>query len=373
MRLSDHPKHRYLASLLGMCGCLLLIAPQLSWAAGTLSGTTISNSATVAFSISGVAQPNITSASVSFLVDEKINLTVAGGITTNVAPGSTAQATAFTVTNNSNSTLDFSLTVTSAIAGDNFDPTACSTFVESGATAGYQAGQDIATFIDELAADATNTVYVVCDIPNTAVNGNTALVGLTATALGNFTGANGAYVATPGAQGAAIVATAGANTQGTVDIVFGDAAGTEDAARDAKHSAHNTYSVSLPALSVTKTVTNVLDPNGGAVLMPGSVLTYQVAVVLTGAGTAANLVIADPLPVNTTYVPGSISITCISGTYSGGGACGTGTITPQPAASKTDTNADADFADFTTNTVTVSLGNVAAPANFVITFRATIN
>jgi uncharacterized repeat protein (TIGR01451 family) len=352
MRISDHPKHRYLARLLGVCGCLLLIAPQLGWAAGTLSGTTISNSATVAFSISGVAQPNITSATVSFLVDEKINLTVSGGITTNVASGSTSQATAFTVTNNSNSSLDFGLAVTSAIASDNFDPTNCSTHLESGATAGYQAAQDnIITFIDELPADATKTIYVVCDIPATATNTQIGLVGLTATALGDFTGANSAYFATPGAPGAAIVETVGANTQGTVDIVFADAAGTEDVARDAKHSAHNTYVVAIPSLSVTKTVANVLDPSGGAVVMPGSVITYQITVALTGAGTATNLVITDPLPANTTYVLNSIIVN---------------------GATKTDA-ADADNAQFAANTVSVSLGNVAAPANFIVTFKATIN
>jgi uncharacterized repeat protein (TIGR01451 family) len=330
---------------------LSLIVPQIGWAAGTPSGTTISNTATLAYSIAGTAQPNISSA-LTFLVDEKINLTVAGGVTTNVAPGSTAQATALTVTNNSNSPLDFNLAVTSAIAvGDNFDPTACGAFVESGTTAGYQPLQDTATFIDELAADATATVYAVCNIPGTAVDTNTGLVGLTATALGNFTGANGTYVATPGSQGAAIVATAGANTQGTVDILFADVAGTEDAARDAMHSAHNTYLIAIPVMSVTKTVASVLDPSGGAVVMPGSVITYQIAVALSGGGTVTNLVIDDPLPANTTYVPNSIILNSVA---------------------KTDA-ADADNAQFSANTVSVSLGNVAAPANFVITFRATIN
>lgn len=352
IRLSGRPKSDSLTCRLGMWACLLLIAPQISWAAGTPSGTTISNSATLSYVIGAGPLSTATSNTVLFVVDEKVNLTVAGGVTTNVVPGSTAQATSFTVTNNSNSPLDFNLAVTSAIAvGDNFDPTACSAFVESGATAGYQAAQDIATFIDELPADATKTVYAVCDIPAAALNTNTALVGMTATALGNFTGANGDYVATPGVLGAAIVATAGANTQGTVDIVFADVAGTQDAARDAKHSANNTYLVAIPTLTLNKTVASVVDPNGTAVLMPNAVMTYQVVAALTGSGTADNLVITDPLPPETTYVPGSIIVN---------------------GAPKTDA-ADADNAQFSANTVTVTLGNVAAPANIVITFRATIN
>ena len=327
---------------------LLLFAPQIGWAAGTPAGTTISNSATLAYSLGAAVQPNVTS-TVSFLVDEKVNLTVVGGVTTTVATGATAQATAFTVTNNGNSALDFSLTVTPAIAGDNFDPTVCSAFVESGATAGYQAAQDIATYVDELPADTTKTVYAVCNIPAALVNGNTGLVGVTATARGSFNAAG--YVATVGALGAVLVQSAGIDTV-NVDIVFADVAGTEDIARDAQHSAHNTYSIGVAsALTITKTVAGVLDPNGTAVLMPGAVMTYQIAVAFPGAGTATNLVVTDPLPANVTYVPGSIIV---------------GGVT------KTDA-ADADNAQFAANTVTVSLGNVAAPANIVITFRATIN
>lgn len=347
MQFSSLPKSNSSASLLGVCAWLLLIAPQIGWAAGTTAGTTISSSATLAYRLGVVAQPNITSTA-TLLVDEKVNLTMIGGVTTSVASGSTAQSTAFTVTNNANSTLDFSLAVTSAIVGDNFDPTACSAFVESGATAGYQAAQDIATFIDELPADATKTVYMVCNIPATLVNGNTGLVGLTATAQGNFNATG--YVASAAVLGGAIAQTAGANTT-NVDIVFTDVAGTEDIARDAKHSARNTYSVDLPSLVITKTVASVLDPNGTAVLMPGAVMTYQIAAAISGTGTITNLVITDPLPADITYVPGSINVN---------------------GAARTDA-ADADNAEFAANTVSVSLGSVAAPANIVITFRATIN
>lgn len=352
----------------------LLLAPQISWAAGTPSGTSISNSATLAYTIGAVAQTSITATTTPFLVDEKINLTVAGGITTNVATGATAQAAAYTITNNANSALDFGLAVTSAIAGDIFDPTACSVFVESNAIPnGYQVGVDTATYIDELAADATKTVYAVCNIPAALASGNTGLVGLTATARGNFNAAG--YVASAAALGAAIIETAGADTV-NADIVFADVAGTDDAVRDAAHSARNTYSVSIPTLTITKTA-SVLDPQGGSVVMPTSVITYQIDVGIAGAGTVTGLKITDPLPANTTYVANSISITCKPGIYAGGGACGIGTIsTAQSAAAKTDTNLDADFADFNgtvANTITVLLGDVTAQTDFTITFKATIN
>jgi len=277
---------------------LMFGAVQNAAAAGTAAGTTISNSATLGYSVGGVAQTGITSAAASFVVDEKVNLTVVGGATTSVVPGATGQITTFTVTNNANSPLDFSLASNQVATGDQFDATACSVFVESGATAGYQAAQDTAVFIDELAADATATVYTVCSIPATVVNTNIALVGLTATALGTFTGANGAYVATPAAQGAVIVATAGADTPGTVDIVFADIAGTEDAARDAKHSARDTYSVVTAALTVSKTATLLCDPFNGVTNpknIPGAITQWSIAVANTGSAPATLTTITDTL------------------------------------------------------------------------------
>ncbi|MDH2917269.1 MAG: hypothetical protein PXX77_10400 [Gallionella sp.] len=344
-----------------------------------LSGTPIFGSASVNYVMGASPVATATSNTISFVVDEKVNLTVVGGNITNVISGATLQVATFTVTNNSNSPLDFSLAINSTIAADAFDPTACNAYVENGVTAGFQSGQDTATFIDELAVDTTKTVYAVCNIPLGQANTNTGQVGLVATAQGNFTGVTGAgalhaYVPTPGTLGAALTPTSGVESQPNVDIVFVDIQGSEtalDTVRDAKHSARDTYSVG-PALVLTKSV-SVVDPKGTAVVMPGAVMTYTINATLTGTSAVNNLTIADPLPANITYVPGSIQVACGSGTYANG-VCGTGVITsPQSAAAKTDTNMDADFADFTANTVSVSLGNVAAPANVVITFRATIN
>ena len=289
----------WLAALLSGAALLALVS-QNALAAGTTAGTSISNTATLSYSVGAVPQTNIPATSTAFVVDEKVNLTVVGAITTNVVTGATAQATSFTVTNNANSPLDFNLAVTSVIAGDNFDPTACSAFVESGATAGYQAAQDTATFIDELAADATKTVYAVCNIPGTVVDTNTGLVGMTATARGDFTGANGVYAATPGASGALITATAGADTAATVDIVFADVAGTEagDAARDAKHSARDTYLVASAALSVNKTATLLCDPFNGVTFpknIPGAITRWSIAVSNTGSTAATLTSITDTL------------------------------------------------------------------------------
>jgi uncharacterized repeat protein (TIGR01451 family) len=354
MKFPDYSLVNTSARLLAKWALILLIAPQISWAAGTLAGTSISNTAVVSYSMAAIPQPDISATSTAILVDEKIDLTVTGGVITNVASASLAQVTAFTVTNTANSPLDFSLTVVDAIpVGDNFDPisASCAAYEDHQTlgTVGVYDTNDTATFINELPADASRTVFVVCDIPATAL-GNTALVGLIATARGDFNPAG--YVATPGLG--SVIVPGGANSP-NVDIVYGDIAGTDDATFDAQHSARNTYTIGGASVAVTKTA-SVADPNGTAVVMPGAVITYQIVVTVSGSGTANSLVIDDPLPANTTYVANSIILD--------GGA-------------QTDANDpltdNTDFGFTAPNTVTVSLGNVAAPANHVITFRATIN
>ncbi len=372
MRLSARPKSRSLTRLLGVWACLLLIAPQISWAAATPSGTTISSLATLTYVIGADPSSTATSNTVSFLVDKKVNLLVAevSGSATSVNIGQIGAVTTFSVTNLGNDPQGFNLTAalasgnpapggTAPFTTNNFSATGLQVFVDSNANGAYDPVIDTATSILTLAAGASQTVFIVANLPGTVLNGQQSVVSLTATAVVPTTMT-------------ALVATLGGNTAG-VDVVFVDSKGvaTGDITRDAKHSAYAAYLAKGVNLVLTKSVASVLDPNGTAVLMPGAMMTYQIAVVLSGTGTATNLMITDPLPANTTYVPGSITVTCVSGTYTGG-ACGTST-TPQPAATKTDTNTDTDFADFTTNTVSVSLGNVAAPANVVITFRATIN
>jgi uncharacterized repeat protein (TIGR01451 family) len=352
MRLAPRSIFNSIARLLGACPFLLLIAPQTAWALGTTSGTAISNQATLTYVI-GIAPPFVqASNTVSFLVDKKVNLLVTetSGSPTSVNTGQTGAVTTFQVTNLGNDPQGFNLTPALAVgdpaAGgiapfttNDFSATGLQVFADSNANGVYDPGLDTATSISTLASGSSQNVFIVADIPVTALNGQQSVVSLTATAV------------TPTTM-AALSPTPGPDTAG-VDVLFADTAGVAvgDIASDAKHSAYDAYLVSSVNVAVTKTVVSVLDPNGTAQLVPGAVMTYQIAVALTGAGTATNLVITDPMPAETTYVPGSIIVAGLA---------------------KTDA-ADADNAQFSANTVTVSLGNVAAPANFVITFRATIN
>jgi uncharacterized repeat protein (TIGR01451 family) len=359
MRLAGLQKSCTLAFKGGLWIFLLLIVPQISWAVGTPSGTTISNSATLTYAIGAGPTTTATSNTVSFVVDKKVNLLVTevSGAATSVSIGQIGAVTTFSVTNLGNDPQGFTLTAALAVGNpatggtppfttNNFSATGLQVFVDSNANGVYDAGVDTATSIPTLAAGASQTVFIVGDIPGTALSGQQSVVSLTATAV------------VPSTM-AALGATAGSDTPG-VDVVFADSAGVADGARDAKHSAYDAYLVNGVNVALTKTITSVVDPNGRVVLtpasgdpalMPTSTLTYQIVVDLTGSGTADNLVITDPLPANTSYVPNSITVNSVA---------------------KTDA-ADADNAEFSANTVTVTLGNVAAPANIVITFKATIN
>ena len=219
-------------------------------AAGTLSGTTISNTALLQCNFCGAG---ISSNTPSFVVDRKINVTVAemSGVVTAVSANQSAAVTNFIVTNIGNTVQDYSLSASNSASGatlfagiDNFDATACSARVESGALVGYD-GADTASFIDELAADASKIVYVVCNIPAGLVMNDQAIVSLTVTTLQGGAAA---------VQGAVTTQTAVADTAG-VDTVFADAGGSDDATLDGKYSARDAYRVSLIASSIAYSTT----------------------------------------------------------------------------------------------------------------------
>jgi hypothetical protein len=299
-----------------MCAGVMLMSNQ-ALAAGTTSGTTISNTANLTYSSGGVSQPTVASTSASFVVDTKVNMTLVAQATyTTVVPGSTSQVTTFTLTNTGNSTNDFLLTPNGALASgttvysktDNFDATSCAAYADTAGTGVYNATTDTQTYVDELAPDTTIKVFEVCSIPSTRVNGDFAADSLIVQA---------AQGGTPGSQGAALVATTGAKSLTTVAIVFGDAAGTDDAANDGKISARSGFLVQTASLTVTKTVTPYCDPvnfSNNPKLVPGSYAQYNITISnAAGAGGAATLgAVTDTLVSQLAFDPNLIKPTTSS-------------------------------------------------------------
>ncbi|MDP3676524.1 MAG: hypothetical protein Q8R44_15730 [Novosphingobium sp.] len=348
------------SKLLGAAGIFTLaaLAAQPAFAAGTTAGSTITNTATVNYQVGGISQ-NATTASDTLTVDRKVNLTVAevGTVTTEVVPGLNTSVTTFTVTNTSNATLDFALSVLQQSGGvtahggtDNFDVTALVIAVDSNGNGTYDPVVDLlVTHLDEIAADASRTVFVVANVPLGLANG--AVAGVTLTATGREAGSIGL-------QGAALTETAGANTAG-MDTVFADGAGATDASRDAAFSALDDYTVSTATLSVIKSSTIISDPLNGTTnpkFIPGAVIQYCIAVTnAASAASATSVAVSDPLPGGITY--DSLYGIKLDGTVVTG-VC------------QADGTAGGSFAS---NTVSGTIASLPAGSTKTVLFRATIN
>ncbi len=330
-------------------------------AAGTTSGTTISNTATVNYTVGGTAQPSVSNTPTVFTVDRKVVFRVdetAPIATTTVAPGQSVAVTTFTVSNTSNTAMDFGLAVTQQAGGaaphggtDNFDVTTPGTYADTNGNGTYDAGTDLAiTYLDEVLADTSRTVFVVAAIPAGRATGDVAAVTLTGQARDGGTG---------GAQGAVATNTPGANTAG-VDTVLADTAyDALNTASDGLGVAKDDYTVSTAALTLTKVVTPISDgfntgPN--AKMIPGAVVQYCIiAANAAGGATATGVSITDPVPATLAIVAGSLRIngTATAGACNTDGVAG-GTVAGQNVSSGT-------------------LNNIAAGANVTIYFQATIN
>jgi uncharacterized repeat protein (TIGR01451 family) len=352
---------------------LLLALPQIGWAAGTPSGTPITNKASVDYVVGTSPSTTAISNIVQFLADKKIDLVVVEttGKATAVNAGQLSAVTTFTVTNLGNDPQGYNLAAAlasgnpaigaiapSPFTTNDFSVSNLKVFVDAVDINGkgdgiYDPLVDTATSIGTLAAGTTSPIiFIVSDVP-APLNGQQSVVSLTAT----VTPVAGDSIPLP----TPAVALTTADTANGVETVYADTAGIIDVARDGKHSAYSAY-ISGAVVAISKTIFNVHPTSGAdvanpadgdAAVRPGSIITYQIIASFTGAGTLDALTITDPLPVATTYLPNSITVDGIA---------------------KTDSAADADNADFTANIITVKRGSVTAPtADVVIQFKATIN
>ena len=357
----------YLAFLL-----MIPIGALNAYAVGTPAGTSISNTATANFSVGGTPQSPVSSPPISFIVDQKINLTVAesGGGYNTVLSGATDQAMKFTITNLSNDVLDFRLGYTPDTTGaadpfggtDDFDTTNVEFFLDNGDGV-FTAADTKITFLDNVPADATRTIFVVSDIPTGQPNDNTSSGTLTATA------AKGGG----GGLGADLTETTGANTSG-VDVVFADLGGDTDIAGDGKHSDDDAYKVSMPTVGLVKIFTIISDPENGTTnpkAIPGAVVEYCIQASNSGSSAADDVIITDPIPVNSTYVAGTI---IAGGTVTGSVCNADGTAEDDDTTGGDDTlSLTENTGSFASNTVTTTVKSLAAGATTASRFRVTLN
>jgi|GEM_PF-3049223 len=184
-------------------------------AAGTVAGSTIANTATANYTDSGGNAQTATSNTANLRVDELLDVAVTsadpGDIPT--LPSGVNQVASFTVTNTGNGSEAYGLAVTTALGGDQFDPTTTSVMLDTNGNGVYDAGVDTVyaagTNDPVLAPDASIRVFVLSTIPGTAVNGDRGQLSLAA-ASRTLTGAPGASANGQGQGGGdAVVGTSG--------------------------------------------------------------------------------------------------------------------------------------------------------------------
>lgn len=368
-------KQNLMVFALVLAGVMTLLMPSQVRAAGTASGTDITNSAILDYQVGGVDQAQITSNTATFKVDNKVDLTVvtADGAAVSVAPGSLNQVLTYTVKNAGNTVQDYSLshavaTGTWGGATDNFDAVDVNIYVEEGTTAGYQSAEDTATYIDELAAEAEIAVYIIADIPLGQVNDDGALYDLIVqTAQGG----------TASTQGADILSddSGDVDDPAVVQIVFADGNGSADAAEDGKYSSRDAYLVVSASLGVTKASAVISDPINDTTNpkpIPGAIIEYTVTITnAAGAGASAtSITVSDSL--NTEITNGTL----VFKTDSYGAVNGIQVTAPNingGAATALTNASDADEGEFTAgNVVSVTGIDLLAGEQATVKFRVEV-
>lgn len=317
-------------------GLAMMMTAPTARAVGTLSGTNITNQATASYNVgptSFVENSNITTTTVAEVIDVSTVWQDAAPVTVN--PGDTIQITTFLVTNIGNGNDTLTLEGLSTLTGDDFNPTLNDLFFDTNGNGVYDPGIDAQYIMGvndpSLDADQSIIVFSSNNIPTGVIDGDLgftqlrAITSLGAAAPGTIFPAQGDY--------------------GT-DAILGSTGG--------EGSDTGVYVVSNVVVTVVKSVL-ITDPFGTSEPIPGAVLSYSIVVTASGSGVAENVVITDAIPANTVYNSGTLTLN---------------------SAPLTD-NVDGDVGDVggtTANTVTVNLGDLAAPAPIqTITFDVTIN
>lgn len=349
---------------LGAMAAALLLGQQ-AMAEGTRAGTVIENTASVGFSVGTIPQTGVSSNTVSFVVDRRVNLSLVTqtsvGSVDPVSPGQGDNFVDFLLTNTSNSDLDVDLVLAAVAVGTEVDNSgnnatdltddpriALWTDFQSGTPAAPAipaSGTTTAT-VDNIAADDGILVRVWGNAALSLVDG--AVIGLevTATALAD--------------DGSALVYGV-ANTDGLENVDFNNNGGVV--------VSNDGFVVNAAVLTVAKSYTVVSDPLGSGLAIPGAILQYEIVVSnAVGAADATNIVITDAVDTDVTFLD------------NGAGSAFTDIQVDDgvnPAEDCTASDADADGCTFVGGTVTVGVAGerditVSAGGSYTVRFQVQI-
>jgi hypothetical protein len=300
---------------------LLSVSASSAFAAGTLSGTDVDSTASLSFTVNG-SQSSVTSTN-SYKVDNKVDLVVSTTDTqaVTVSPDTTNVVLKYQVQNNGNTAQDFLLTAvttsTTVFAApndvtDTIDMNNVRVIVDSNNNGVYDAA-DTESYIDELAPDATKTVFIVADVDAQAANDAIAIYDLKAqVAQAGTVDTAGAVIAQDNANQA--------DDAATVQIVFADGAGTADGLHDGIFSSADAWKVVTADVTVSKDSIVVSDPVNGTTnpkRIPGAIVRYCYIVTnAVGGAQATGALVTDTLDQTVLDTTGQSVAT-----YSGAGTC----------------------------------------------------
>ena len=321
-----------------------LLAP--AFALASPAGTPISNQASVTYVAGGspgAAISNVVTFQIDEVIDVDVTLLTVGNVI--VAPAAVGERVTFRVENVGNGAEPFTLAVFNGAVTDDFDPIANAIFIDTDPDGpGPLLPDGIFNLADDLPYDPFSppildanavgresvAVFVFNDIPGPGpppADGDLGDTQLTATSV------------------------TGAGLAGGDEVIGGGDGGVDAviALGGPSSSAVGTYQIASAIVQTVKSGT-VLGP----LAVPGATIEYQLDVTASGAGTATAVVITDAIPVNTTYVPGSIVLDAVP---------------------RTDVPGDgADFNVTNPGAITVDLGDMTSiTPQRTITFRVTIN
>ena len=261
--------------------------------AGTPAGTAIHNHVEVSYQIGD--DPDVLhteEADHSFVVSELIRSNVSALEPQGIGTATPAQdaVLSYQVTNTGNGQESFLLTIEAGLT-DQFQPDVTGLWIESNGQPGWQSDDTLylpASGGITLAADQSETVYVVSNIPADVEDesqSDVALISTSATTKANLQ-LSGGSLATGG--------------DGGIEAVI--------AQDNAKHQDSSHYTVSTVKVDVEKTILSISDPYGGELSMPGSEVTYKIRVIASGSGTANDLTIEDAVPDSMNYKNNSLKL-----------------------------------------------------------------
>ena len=274
---------------------------QQALAVGTEAGTTVQNTASVDYFVGGIDQTDITSNTVSFVVDRRVNFSlvpVNTGDLELVSPGGTDYFVDFLLTNLSNSDLDFDLLLAQVTSGNPVDGSgnddadmltleyAISGNTVSGGDPNPVRGVNTG-IIDELGSDEAIRIRVYGDAALAMTDGQIAGAELTATAFEAGVAGIGAALAYGVANDDATVQNVDVNANNGVQVSV------------------DGFLVEAANLSVAKSYTIVDGDLGSGLPIPGTRLQYEIVISnAAGASDATDIVVSDLIDSSLTFLTG---------------------------------------------------------------------